>query len=230
MIVVNDAATVVNVKDMNNATVNEKLSFTIMNERGKDMASTAIMCSPYEKLAKFEGTAVDSQGKVLHKFKKNELIKNELTENFTTDVFRMVLDYTPPCYPITITWEWQIDMSGGWITYPSFIPYPYNSYDVKVEHASYTLTLPKGMDCEYKKINFDSEIQQSTTADGGKEYFVENWTNCIMPDLKFEVFEELGRDLDEVTDAEVDEMVEIITPIIMEAAEEEYEKLVKKYL
>ena len=63
-----------------------------------------------------------------------------------------------------------------------------------------------------------------------KEYFVENWTNCIMPDLKFEVFEELGRDLDEVTDAEVDEMVEIITPIIMEAAEEEYEKLVKKYL
>ena len=63
MIVVNDAATVVNVKDMNNATVNEKLSFTIMNERGKDMASTAIMCSPYEKLAKFEGTAVDSQGK-----------------------------------------------------------------------------------------------------------------------------------------------------------------------
>ena len=173
MIVVNDAATVVNVKDMTNATVNEKLSFTIMNERGKDMASTAIMCSPYEKLAKFEGTAVDSQGKVLHKFKKNELIKNELTENFTTDVFRMVLDYTPPCYPITITWEWQIDMSGGWITYPSFIPYPYNSYDVKVEHASYTLTLPKGMDCEYKKINFDSEIQQSTTADGGKEYFVE---------------------------------------------------------
>lgn len=64
----------------------------------------------------------------------------------------------------------------------------------------------------------------------GKEGFAEHWTNCIMPDLQFEVFEELGRDLDEVTDAEVDEMVEIITPIITEAAEEEYKKLVKKYL
>lgn len=63
-----------------------------------------------------------------------------------------------------------------------------------------------------------------------KEGFAEHWTNCIMPDLTFEVFEELGRDLDEVTDAEVDEMVEIITPIMMETAEEEYEKLVKKYL
>ncbi|MBR5085548.1 MAG: DUF3857 domain-containing protein [Muribaculaceae bacterium] len=173
IIVVNDASTVVNVKDMTNATQNEKLSFTITNERGKDAASTAIMCSPYEKLAKFEGTAVDAQGKVLHKFKKSELIKVELTENFTTDVFRMVLDYTPPCYPITITWEWQIDMSGGWITYPSFVPYPFNSYDVKVERASYRLTLPKEIDCTYKKINFDGEVKQSTTENNCKEYFVE---------------------------------------------------------
>ncbi|MBQ9586120.1 MAG: DUF3857 domain-containing protein [Muribaculaceae bacterium] len=191
MIVVNDAATVVNVKDMTNATVNEKLSFTIMNERGKDMASTAIMCSPYEKLAKFEGTAVDSQGKVLHKFKKNELIKNELTENFTTDVFRMVLDYTPPCYPITITWEWQLDMSGGWITYPSFIPYPYNSHDVKVEHASYILSLPKNTDCFYKKVNFDGEIHESTAEDGGKLYAVE------ASDLEFKKTEDYSATLRE---------------------------------
>ena len=156
VIVVNEASTVVTVKDRTNATVNEKLSFTINNERGKDMANTALVCSPYEKLAKFEGTAVNAQGKVLHKFKKSELTKTELTENFTTDVYRMLLDYTPPCYPITITWEWQLDMSGGWVTYPSFLPYPYHSRDVKVEHAYYKLSLPKNTDCFYKKVNFRS--------------------------------------------------------------------------
>ncbi len=181
VIVVNEASTVVTVKDRTNATVNEKLSFTINNERGKDMANTALVCSPYEKLAKFEGTAVDAQGKVLHKFKKSELTKTELTENFTTDVYRMLLDYTPPCYPITITWEWQLDMSGGWVTYPSFLPYPYHSRDVKVEHAYYKLSLPKNTDCFYKKVNFEGEIQESTAENGGKIYTVEA-SNLEFPD------------------------------------------------
>ena len=181
VMVVNDASTVVSVKDRTNATVNEKLSFTINNERGKDMASTVLVCSPYEKLAKFEGTAVDAQGKVLHKFKKSELTKTELTENFTTDDYRMILDYTPPCYPITITWEWQLDMSGGWVTYPSFLPYPYRSRDVKVEHASYKLSLPKNADCFYKKVNFDGEVYESTAENGGKVYSVEA-TDLEFPD------------------------------------------------
>lgn len=181
VMVVNEASTVVIVKDRTNATVNEKLSFTINNERGKDMASTVLVCSPYEKLAKFEGTAVDAQGKVLHKFKKSELTKTELTENFTTDDYRMILDYTPPCYPITITWEWQLDMSGGWVTYPSFLPYPFHSRDVKVEHASYKLSLPKNTDCFYKKVNFDGEVHESTAENGGKVYTVEA-TDLEFPD------------------------------------------------
>lgn len=173
VMIVNDASTVVNVKDRTTATQTEMRRFTITSERGKSMASTLIICSPYEKLTRFEGTAIDAQGNVIHKFKKNELKKTELSDNFATDDYSMILDYTPPCYPITITWEWQIEMSGGWVTFPSFIPYPYRSREIKVEHASYKISMPQTMECSYKTLNFNGNVSENKDEKGCKVYNVE---------------------------------------------------------
>lgn len=173
VMIVNDASTVVNIKDRTTATQTEMRRFTITSERGKSMASTLIICSPYEKLTKFEGTAVDAQGNVVHKFKKSELKKTELSEHFNIDEYSMILDYTPPCYPITITWEWKIEMSGGWVTFPSFIPYPYKSREIKVEHASYKISMPQTMECSYKKLNFNGNVSENIDEKGSKIFNVE---------------------------------------------------------
>lgn len=171
--IVNDASTYINVKDITHATITEKRQFTILNEKAKEMASKVIFCSPQEKLAKFEGTATDAKGNIVHKFKKNELKRSELSEHFATDEYRMTLDYTPPCYPITINWEWQIDISDGWVTFPSFIPYNFNNRQIKVNHAIYTLTLPQDINCIYKLLNIDSEVKQTIDEKGKKVYTLE---------------------------------------------------------
>ena len=40
----------------------------------------------------------------------------------------MYFDYTPPVYPVTITYEWTIDSRNNLIEFPGF--WPQTDYDV----------------------------------------------------------------------------------------------------
>ena len=50
---------------------------------------------------------------------------NEFTNNI---IYEMYFDYTPPVYPVTITYEWTIDSRNNLIEFPGF--WPQTNYDV----------------------------------------------------------------------------------------------------
>ena len=54
-----------------------------------------------------------------------------------TDDYMMHFQYTPPVYPIIVTYDWTIELSNGFVSLPSFAPQ--TGYDVEVNHTSYKL-------------------------------------------------------------------------------------------
>ena len=71
----------------------------------------------------------------------------------------MYLDYTPPAYPITITYEWTIDSQDNVLSFPTF--YPQSDYDVSVHKAAYSLKAPKSMNIRHAMQNMGCQVSVS---------------------------------------------------------------------
>lgn len=95
----------------------------------------------------------DSSGRMIRKFKESELKRTEFSPYLAIDECRMYLDYTPPVYPITITYEWTIDSKDNLIEFPPFNPL--TDYDVCVKHASYRLKAPKSLNIRHAMQNIN---------------------------------------------------------------------------
>jgi len=129
---------------------------TILNEQGASLASFVCSCSPKEKLTSFKGQVTDASGRIIRKLKESELQKNEISKYLAVEDYRMYLDYTPPVYPVTITYEWTIDSRDILISFPSF--YPQTDYDVSVKKATYSLKAPKSMKIFHAVQNISSGV------------------------------------------------------------------------
>ena len=82
--------------------------------------------------------------------------KYELSKHLAVDDYTMFLDYTPPVYPVTITYEWTIDSRDDLITFPRFCPQ--TDYNVSVKKASYRLKAPKSMTILHAQQNIANEV------------------------------------------------------------------------
>ena len=125
------------------AIVHYKEVTTIPNEQGASKVSFACTCSKKDRLTSFKGVVTDANGRVIRKMKESELQKTELSPYFAIDDYTMYLDYTPPVYPVTVSYEWTIDSRDNLIAFPRFCPQ--TDYDVSVKKASYSLKAPKSM-------------------------------------------------------------------------------------
>jgi len=135
-------------------------STTILNERGTAHALFVCSCSKNDQLTRFKGQVVDATGRVLRKFKESELKRTEYSPYLAIDDYKMYLEYTPPVYPVTITYEWTVESRNNLIEFPRFCPL--TDYDVEVRKATYRLTVPKGMDIRHALVNINEQV---TTAD-----------------------------------------------------------------
>lgn len=169
--IVDESSTHVVCKDLKNGTITEKRVITILNDNGNDLASLDIICSKWDKLASFTGTVTDKEGKVIRKINKSELVKNEYSTELASDYYHQILDYTPPRYPITITYEWKMSVSNGFISFPTFSPI--SSYRTKVSHATYSLSLPSGTTCRYKTVNTQAQVKEMKDDKNGTVLTVE---------------------------------------------------------
>ena len=79
---------------------------TIQNEHAAHLATFVCSCSKNDKLTRFKGQVTDATGRVLRKFKESELKHTEYSQYLAVDEYRMFLEYTPPVYPVTISYEW----------------------------------------------------------------------------------------------------------------------------
>ena len=105
---------------------------TIQNEQGASLASFVCSCSKNDRLTNFKGVVTDATGRVIRKLKESELKKTEYSPYLAIDDYKMYLDYTPPVYPVTVSYEWTIDSHDE----ACFAIGPDDDRMIPVEHAS----------------------------------------------------------------------------------------------
>ena len=159
--VVEESLTEVNCESMTHATVHYKEVVTILNEQGAGYAGFSCSCSKQDRLVKFRGQVSDATGRVIRKLKETELKRTEYSEYLAVDDYTMYFEYTPPTYPVTITYEWTMDIRDKLVEFPKFCPS--SGYDVKVKKAAYKLLAPKDMKIRYKLQHIDHPV---VVADG----------------------------------------------------------------
>ena len=141
---------------------------TILNEHGAGLAVFVCSCSKNNKMTGFKGQVTDATGRVLRKFKESELKQTEYSQYLAIDDYKMYLNYTPPVYPVTITYEWTMESHDDLIEFPRFCPQ--TDYDVSVKKAVYRLTVPKGFAVRHALLNIDEKVK---TSDDGKTITLE---------------------------------------------------------
>ncbi|MBR0042140.1 MAG: transglutaminase family protein, partial [Bacteroides sp.] len=119
----------------------EKRIISVTNERGKDAINFVVTCDKFREMKSFSGTIVDNQGNIIKKIKKNDLKKTEYSNEMASDDYYYYYDYIPIKYPITITYEWEMKIKKGYLSFPTFAPQ--QDYNQTVERAYYKLTTPK---------------------------------------------------------------------------------------
>jgi len=132
---------------------------TIQNEQGSSLASFVCSCSKNDKLTRFKGVVTDATGRVIRKLKESELQRTEYSPYLAIDDYKMYLDYTPPVYPVTISYEWTLDSHDNLLEFPSFVPQ--SDYDISVKKASYRLTAPKSLQVRYALQHIDAAVTVS---------------------------------------------------------------------
>ena len=129
---------------------------TILNEHGASQASFVCSCSKHDVLTRFKGQVADSSGRVIRKFKESDLEKSEYSPYLAIDEYKMYLDYTPPAYPVTITYEWTVESSDNLVEFPRFCPQ--TDYDISVKKATYSLKAPKDMAIRHTMQNIKNQV------------------------------------------------------------------------
>ena len=169
-VVVLEDNTDVTVKDAVMMSISRHCTVKILNEKGSDCASFDTQCSKGDKLVNFSGCVIDEAGKVLRKIKKSDLQVSAYSKEMATDAVTMFFDYTPPTYPIIVTYDWEEEISEGIIQYPMFFPQP--DYGIEVKKASYRISVPATIKCKYAERNTTATVK-CKSSEGNNIYEVE---------------------------------------------------------
>lgn len=162
--VVEEEASELIYRSPNDATYRQRLRVTVFNEKGLKAANFFCTCSSFCTLRKFSGAFTDSQGEVRRKIKKSDLQRSEYSTELASDSYFYYYEYTPPQYPFTATYEFEMTYTDALLGFPPFLPQ--SQFHQPVEQASYTLSLPKGTTYRYHTTAMTPEISKETTATG----------------------------------------------------------------
>lgn len=151
--------------DINNYTYTVHKVVSILNNQGKHFANFGASTDRFSDLSKFSGTVRDASGKIIRKIKKGDLTYSSLEfDSFTTGSFDIFYQYNPSTYPFTIEYEYEIKRKKGFLSYPSYSPFP--GARISVEKASYNLETPADFTVRHY-ANYDCKIKE-TSANGRK--------------------------------------------------------------
>ncbi len=182
---VNKDVTTVVCRSDESMTISTHREITIHNKQAEHLADFGVALERKAiDLGAFSGIITDANGKVLRKVKKNDLVMSEYSSNFKTNAYTMSFDYTPPQFPVHVTYDYTLEFSNLVVTFGSLNPLP--GYNVNVEEASYSLTVPQDMKVCYSAKNTDTQVLTTTEQIGGKMMTVYRATMNNLPGLKNE--------------------------------------------
>ena len=143
----------------------EQYTVRLLDDNAASLASFSIGCDNTRRLSKFSMTISDGAGKIIRKVKKSDLSTTEYTPDMVVDGIGYFFEYNPSAYPVVVSVQMEVEVSGGFATFPTF--QPQTSYQTLVTHAAYRLTTPAGMTPIYKTQNISAEVK-TTPLPGGQ--------------------------------------------------------------
>ncbi len=147
-------------QDLQSGTYKASYTITILGEKGNLYANFFTYEDSFHELKSFSGEIINAAGKTIKKIGKKELTTTALSSELATDVKHTFYEYHTPAYPFTIRYEYEIKYKNGICIYPAFYPIP--GFNVALEKAYYTLSLPKDLNLRHKnqavKINPEKSV------------------------------------------------------------------------
>lgn len=159
--VVEDYSTDIICDKLTHAVMHFKKTTTILNESASDFSFFSCTCSNSNQLISFKGQVTDASGNIIRKMKIKDLKKTEYSPYLAIDDYIMYLEYTPSSFPVTVTYEWELDCKDNLVEFPPFCPQ--TDYNVDVKRAAYHLAAPQELGVRYafKNISQPAEVYKN---------------------------------------------------------------------
>ena len=159
--VVEDYSTDIICDKLTHAVMHFKKTTTILHESASDFGFFSCTCSKSNQLISFKGQVTDASGNIIRKMKIKDLKKTEYSPYLAIDDYIMYLEYTPSSFPVTITYEWELDCKDNLVEFPPFCPQ--TDYNVDVKRAAYHLAAPQELGVRYafKNISQPAEVYKN---------------------------------------------------------------------
>ena len=137
--------------DLNNATEKITRIITVLNDKGRDLASFYLSQDRFSELRSFSGEIYLESGKVFKKISKSDLTTSAYSSNLASDDFYSYYTPTAPSYPFTVKYNYEVKWKNGLAYYPSFFPVP--GFDCAVEKSVLKIQVPSNMSVRFKANN-----------------------------------------------------------------------------
>ncbi|MEG0012358.1 MAG: DUF3857 domain-containing protein [Muribaculaceae bacterium] len=148
----------------------------ILNTKGTEHGNFTCFCDPFTSLKKFNGRILDAKGNIIREIRKSDLKMTAYSSALADDSYMYYYECYVPTYPYTIIYEWEEKYDDAIIGFPSLSPLSY--YNQSVMKSSYSITVPKAMDCRYKECNIAKAVERSEEA---SNVSIKASINNIMP-------------------------------------------------
>jgi len=144
------------VLDTGKAEYTEHKVITILNKNGDQFAEFYDSYDKFDKITDIKGKIYDKDGKLIRKIKPAEFIDHSAISDFSLFEDNRIKYCIPVIntYPYTVEYE-NSGILNGFINYHHWVPQ--HSFDLAVEHSSYTITIPKKFNIRFKKLNYTQE-------------------------------------------------------------------------
>lgn len=163
------------------STLKVLLVVTIMNGNGKHWATNDIGYDKLTKITSFKGTAYDAQGNVIKKLRSNEIYdQSDFDGSLYSDNRFKSADLSQNIYPYTVEFEYETEHKFLY-SIPSSTIIP--AEKTSVQHASYSLIYPEGLEPRYRTHNVDVSPKKEKTPDG---FHMLSWSFENLKPIRFE--------------------------------------------
>lgn len=170
------------VKSLTEATYYAKFAITILNKNADNWAHFSVNYDMYSEISYVKGFVYDEMGKVIRKFKNDDVNDQALTDYSLYDDNRMkYIKYYSGKYPFTIEFEYEIKFKG----FLYIRPWNFQSgYNLAVQKSDYKVIVPKDYKFKYKTYNFQDSVT-ITENDDIREYY---WNLENLKAVKYEPY------------------------------------------
>lgn len=159
--VIRSESTVFTYKSENIGVQEKKMTLTVLDKKGKDLADFYYPGDKFRELSNFSAKLYDANGILLNKYGMSDMKTSEWTDShtLTDDVKRYFFSCDIPNYPFTIVYEYNINFKNGILSFPAFTPQ--NDHNLSVEKSVYTLRFPESLAYQYKVFNLPEKAVQT---------------------------------------------------------------------